>query len=67
MQNDSHGAFCNTLDLHQAKIGIENQFLVFFLSGRLRQVLLYLEKKCLGLSNYCAKQLLWVFGSVPGI
>ena len=27
-------------DLHEAIIGIENQFLVFFLSGRLRQVVL---------------------------
>ena len=32
-------AFCNTFDLHKAIIGLENQFLVFFLSGRLRQVL----------------------------
>ena len=36
----SFGAFCITSDLHQAIIGLENQFLVFFLSGRLRQVLL---------------------------
>ena len=36
----STGAFCNTFDLHLAIIGIENQFLVFFLSGRLRQALL---------------------------
>ena len=28
-------------DLHLAIISLENQFLVFFLSGRLRQVLLY--------------------------
>ena len=35
----SLGAFCNTLDLHQAIIGLEK--LVFFLSGRLKQVLLY--------------------------
>ena len=34
------GAFCNTFDLHQAMIGIENRFWCF-LSGRLRQVLLY--------------------------
>ena len=34
-------AECNTFDLHLAIIGLENQFLVFFLSGRLRQVLLY--------------------------
>ena len=32
------GAFCNTFDLHYAIIGLENQCLVFFLSGRLRQV-----------------------------
>ena len=25
----SKGAFCNTSDLHQATIGLENQFLVF--------------------------------------
>ena len=36
----SLGAFCNTFDLHQAIIGLENHFLVFFLSDRLRQVLL---------------------------
>ena len=29
LQNASFGAFCNTFDLHQAMIGIENQFLVF--------------------------------------
>ena len=37
----SLGAFCNTFDLHEAIFGLENQFSVFFLSGRLRQVLLY--------------------------
>ena len=36
----SLAAFCNTFDLHYAIIGLEKQFLVFFLSGRLRQVLL---------------------------
>ena len=36
----SLGAFCNTFDLHQAIIGMEKQFLVFFWSGCLRQVLL---------------------------
>ena len=36
----SLGSFCNTFDLHLGIIGLENQFLVFFLSGRLRQVLL---------------------------
>ena len=41
MQNAPLGAFCNTSDLHKAITGIENQFLVFFLSGRVRQVLLY--------------------------
>ena len=37
----SLGAFCNSFDLHLAINGLEKQFLVFFLSGRLRQVLLY--------------------------
>ena len=37
----SIGALCNMFDLHLAIISIENQFLVFFLSGRLRQVVLY--------------------------
>ena len=37
----SLGAFCNTFELHLVIIGLENQYLVFFLSGRLRQVLLY--------------------------
>ena len=39
----SKRAFCNTFDLHLAIIGLENQFLVFFLIGRLRQVLLYIN------------------------
>ena len=30
MQVDCIGAFCNTVDLHKAIIGIENQSLVFF-------------------------------------
>ena len=34
-------AFCNTFDLHYMVIDLENQFLVFFLSGHLMQVLLY--------------------------
>ena len=34
----SIGVFCNTFDLHFAIFGLEKQFLVFFLSGRLRQV-----------------------------
>ena len=34
------GEFCNTLPALSDTIGIEHQFLVFFLSGRLRQVLL---------------------------
>ena len=43
----SLGAFCNTFDLHYAIIGLENQFLVFFLSGRLiKQVLLYMLLVC---------------------
>ena len=40
LQNAPRGAFCNTFDLHQVIIGHGNQFFVFFLSGRLRQVLL---------------------------
>ena len=36
----SLGAFCNIFDLHEPIIGVENQFLAFFLSGHLRQVLL---------------------------
>ena len=42
LQNAPLGAFCNTFDLHEAIIGLENQFFVFFLSGRLRQILLYI-------------------------
>ena len=34
-------AFCNTFDLHYAIIGHENQFLVVFVRGCLRQVSLY--------------------------
>ena len=30
----SLGAFCNTFDLNQVIIGLENQYLVFFLSDR---------------------------------
>ena len=36
----SLGAFCNTFDLHLVIISLEYQF-VLFLSGRLRQVSLY--------------------------
>ena len=36
----SLGAFCNTFDLHLARICLENQVFVSILSGRLRQVLL---------------------------
>ena len=39
----SFGAFCNTFDLHLAIICLENQFLIFFLSGRLGQVSLYYD------------------------
>ena len=41
MKAESIAAFCNTFDLHSSIIGLENQFLVFFLSSHLRQVLLY--------------------------
>ena len=37
------GAYCNTFDLHSAKISPESQCLVFFWSGRLRQVLMYIS------------------------
>ena len=39
----SLGAFCNTFNLHKGIIRLENQFLVFFLSGHWRQVLLYFD------------------------
>ena len=29
LQNAPFGAFCNTFDLHKAKTGLENKFLVF--------------------------------------
>ena len=38
LQNAPLSAFCNTFDLHLAIIGLEKQFLVVFLIGRLRQV-----------------------------
>ena len=37
----SHGAFCSTFDMHKAIICLENLFFVVFLSGCLRQVILY--------------------------
>ena len=40
-QNAPIGAFCNTFELHLALIGFEKQFLVFLMSGRLKQGLLY--------------------------
>ena len=41
LQNAPLGAFCNTFELHLAVIiGIVKPFLVFFLSGHFRQVLL---------------------------
>ena len=45
----SLGAFYNTFDLRYAIISLEKQFFVFFLSGCLRHILLYL--KCFYLSN----------------
>ena len=39
----SLGAFCNTFDLHLEAISLESQFW-YFLSGRLRQILLYINK-----------------------
>ena len=38
----SLGAFCSTFELHLAIISLKKPILVFFLSGRLRQVLLYI-------------------------
>ena len=40
MKVESIGAFYNTFDRHLAIIGLENQFSVFFESGRFSQVLL---------------------------
>ena len=34
--NAPHVAFCNTSDLHEGIIGLENQFWVFFSGGRLK-------------------------------
>ena len=42
----SLGAFCNTFDLHYAIIGLENQFLFFFLSGCSRQYFSVLALDC---------------------
>ena len=39
LQSAPLGAFCNTFDLHYVIIGLESQSLVFYLCGRLRQVL----------------------------
>ena len=39
----STGAFCNTFDLHLAIIRLENLLFGLFLSGNIRQVLLYTE------------------------
>ena len=49
----SLGAFCNTFDLHYVLIGLENQFLVFVLSGCLRQVLLYNQLNELHITKSC--------------
>ena len=47
-------AFCNTFDtLHKAIIGIESQFLVFILSGCLRQGLLLNICQWSGRGNFC--------------
>ena len=48
----SLGAFCNAFDLHKVIIGLENQYLVFFLSGRLRQVVLYFYDNILSLRRH---------------
>ena len=49
---DSIAEFCNTFDQHYAIIGLENQLLVFFLSGGLRQVLLYSTALDIRLSSF---------------
>ena len=49
----SLGVFCNTFDLHLAIIDLDNQFLVFFLSGHLRQVLLYIKNYFEIISIFC--------------
>ena len=38
LQNAPYGAFCNTYDLQQVIIGIENKFLVFYESRPFTQV-----------------------------
>ena len=38
MQNAPFGAFCNTVDLHEAIIGLENQFAVFLRVAVLHRV-----------------------------
>ena len=53
----SFGAFCNTFDRHLAIFGLENQFLIFFLSGRLRQVLLLISIVNLLNCNHARKSL----------
>ena len=40
----SQEAFCNTFDLHYVIIGLEKTQFFVFLSGLLRQVLLYIIK-----------------------
>ena len=64
----SFGAFCNTFDLHLAIIGLENQFSVFFFSGRLKQVLLYLvgnlKHRFSRGSVYSALFVFWSFATI---
>ena len=36
-------AECNTFDLHEVIVGLENQFLVFFENGHFTQALLYFD------------------------
>ena len=40
---ESIAEFCNNFGLHKVIICLENQILVLFLSGRSRQVLLYIH------------------------
>ena len=62
MQNAPLGAFCNTFDLHEAIIGIENQFSIF-LRVAVSQVLLYV----IGAESSCAgPNINFVHVSTPG-
>ena len=52
LQTAPLGAFCNTLDLHQAIIGLENQFSVFLRECPFYTGFTYLRSHCSNLSNH---------------